>query len=91
MEYSGGHGGRTQIIDFIEFFVGQNQTSSGIVPYDLAANLARIRDSAGGQQVRCQRSYMAALPNLCLFGVVKRVFGPRSDCRGHDSTGLPVR
>lgn len=41
----GGPGGRPQIIDFINFFVGTNREFSRIVPYGSAAHLARTRDS----------------------------------------------
>jgi hypothetical protein len=35
---SGGPGGCTKLVDFIEFFVGQNQKSSRIVPYGFATH-----------------------------------------------------
>jgi hypothetical protein len=38
----GGPGGRIKIVDFIEFFVDQNQKSSRIVPYGSAANGRRL-------------------------------------------------
>jgi len=40
---NGGPGGRIKIVDFIEFFVGQNQKSSRIVPHAPATTLKSKR------------------------------------------------